>query len=126
MQEILRVFAAVLVLICLALPGLSEPAQIRPHSALGSALDAAKAGRWTRAATLAAREGAAAEAIIEWSRLRAGRGTVAEIDAFLAAHPDWPGLDYLRKQSEPVFETASDAQVIAFYGQSAPQTAAGV
>ncbi len=122
----LRVFAAVLVLICFSLPEGAKAADIRPPSALASALDAARDGRWTRAAELAAREGPAAGVIIEWSRLRAGHGTTAEILAFLAAYPDWPGLAYLRKRNEPVFKDAGDADVIAFFAGTQPQTANGV
>ncbi|WP_308446149.1 hypothetical protein [Roseovarius pelagicus] len=122
----LRAFTAILVLIYLSGPSVSQPVETRPPSALASALDAAGGGRWTRASELAAREGAAAEAIIEWTRLRAGRGTTAEVLSFLAANPDWPGLDYLRKRSEPVFEDASNADVITFYSGTQPQTATGV
>ncbi len=122
----LRVITVLLVLICLSSPGGAQSADIRPPSALASALDAAQGGRWARASELAAREGQVAKAIIEWSRLRAGRGSVPEILAFLETYPDWPGLDYLRKQSEPAFEDASDAEVIAFFAGSHPQTGAGV
>ncbi|WP_245964067.1 lytic transglycosylase domain-containing protein [Roseovarius spongiae] len=122
----LRVFMVCLALICVLPQARAQEASARPPRPLASALDAAAAGRWDRAAQIAARDGAAAEAIIEWYRLRAGEGAPDEVQAFLAAHPDWPGLDYLRKRSEPAFEDASDAEVIALHAGGQPQTAKGV
>ena len=44
---------------------------------------------------------------------------------FLERRPDWPGEAYLRRQSEEAMEAASDATVLAFYGQTPPQTPSG-
>ncbi len=119
-------FAAVL-LLGGALPAFSDaPARVLPPRPLASALDAAADGRWHRAAELAARDGPVAGALIEWARLRAGRGTAAEVLAFLDAHPHWPGLDRLRAQSLEAFEDAGDAEILAFYEGAAPVTGAGV
>ena len=59
-----------------------------------------RAGNWEVAATLAARDGQVAADVIEWHRLRAGRGSFEEVQAFLARRSDWPGEAYLRRQSE--------------------------
>ncbi len=123
----LRPLFAALLLIQGALPAFAEaPARILPPRPLASALDAAGAGRWDRAAQLAERDGPVAGALIEWARLRAGRGTVPEVLEFLAAHPRWPGLDRMREKSLDAFEDASDAQILAFYEGAAPDTGAGV
>lgn len=100
------------------------PAQVSPRP-IASAMHAAQAGRWERAAQLARRDGPAAEALIEWQRLRTGRGTPAEVLDFLAAYPDWPGLDRLRRESEPAFAEATDAQILAFFKDARPQTGIG-
>ena len=122
----LRPVFAFLVLFCVGSPGFGEVAPTRPPSPIAIASDAMQAGRWELAAEIAARAGPVGAQLIEWHRLRAGLGTPDEVLAFLAAHGDWPGLDYLRKQSEEVFETASDAQVLAFYKTAPAQTGAGV
>ena len=50
---------------------------------LGWAMEALRGGNWDTAAALAARDGDVAADIIEWHRLRAGRGTYAEVLDFL-------------------------------------------
>lgn len=108
------------------LPGWADtPAPIAPRP-LSSALEALQGGRWERAQDLAARDGPVAAALIEWYRLRAGRGSVDEVLTFLAAHPDWPGLERLRAQSIDAFEDATDAQILALYKDAPPETGTGV
>ncbi|WP_317625725.1 lytic transglycosylase domain-containing protein [Rhodalgimonas zhirmunskyi] len=92
---------------------------------LASALHAVNRGDWERAHQLALREGQAAADLIEWYRLRAGRGTLPEVRAFLAAHPGWPGLDLLRKRSEVALDGAPVDDVIAYFKDGAPQTGRG-
>jgi soluble lytic murein transglycosylase len=86
---------------------------------------AAEKGDWATASALAVRAGAGGPELIEWLRLRAGEGTPAEVLTFLKAHPDWPGLRLLRRRAEAGFATASDAQVLAFFAEAAPQTGGG-
>lgn len=93
---------------------------------LASAVHALQRGDWERAAALAARDGPAAEVLVEWHRLRAGRGNVAEVRAFLAAHGDWPGLDLMRKRSEAGFEGAPAQDILAFFAEAPAQTGKGV
>ncbi|WP_299620407.1 lytic transglycosylase domain-containing protein [uncultured Tateyamaria sp.] len=93
---------------------------------LGWALDAMRAGNWDTAAQLAARDGDVAADVIEWHRLRAGRGSFAEVMTFLDRRPDWPGEAYLRRQSEPAILDQNDNAILAFFADTGPQTPQGV
>nr|WP_076530644.1 lytic transglycosylase domain-containing protein [Roseovarius nanhaiticus] len=130
MQAMSRSLFAALMLLSSALPAFSQGAgglgAVRPPHALASALEAGSAGRWDRAAELAAREGRVAERLVEWARLRAGNGTLDEVLTFLNAHPGWPGLERLRAQSLETLEGASDGEIVLFYEGAAPQTGEGV
>jgi soluble lytic murein transglycosylase len=127
MQEMLRALLAVLLLLS-ASPTLwaqEEVPRIAPRP-LASALDAMRGGRWETARSLAARDGPAAELLIEWHFLQAGLGTPEQILAFLEAYPDWPSLDALRKRNEEkMAQEASPDQIIAFYDGHRPQTGFG-
>lgn len=115
-----RIALAVMALFLLSVAALAE----RPRP-LGWALDAMRGGSWDTAAALAARDGPVAADIIEWHRLRAGRGTWDDIDAFLTRRPDWPGEALLRRKSEPAVAKAGTGAVLEFYANTAPQTAQG-
>ncbi|WP_367278241.1 transglycosylase SLT domain-containing protein [uncultured Roseobacter sp.] len=93
---------------------------------LAHAMDAMRDGDWATAAKIAARDGDVAVDIIEWNRLRAGRGSYQDVTAFLARRPDWPGEAYLRKQSERVVISRPDSEVIAFFDTVPAQTPEGV
>src|SRR6056297_218644 len=116
MQEIMRLFCFLIGFVAStaltpAAGWAGDPARIAPRP-LGSALDAMEAERWDVAAHLAARDGPAAASLIEWYRLSDGQGTPEQVLDFLAAHGDWPGLAYLRRQSEGALaETATDTQI---------------
>jgi soluble lytic murein transglycosylase len=125
MQEMLRPFALSLMLICQSLPTLADTAKPQAPRPLSSALNALSGGRWDVAADLARRDGPAAEALIEWYRLRAGRGTPLEVLTFLDTHADWPGLDVLRKQSEEEMADAPGELILRFYDGARPQTGIG-
>ncbi len=84
-------------------------------------------GEWAAALRAANRAGPVARDIIEWHRLRAGRGSFDEVLDFLERRPDWPGLPHLRRRSEgavPLGRRARD--VVAFFTPSAPRTGAGM
>ena len=120
--------ALAVVLIC-ALPlgavsAASEVPRLAPRP-LASALDAMQADRWDVAARLAARDGPAAADLIEWHRLRAGRGAPADILGFLAKNAHWPGLDRLRRESEAAIAGADFDTALAFYDGYVPQTGTG-
>ena len=84
-----------------------------------------KTENWTEAERVAIKDGQAALDVVLWTKLRAGDGTPREVLDFLSRNKDWPGLPYLRKRSEPVFETAETAQILAFFGDTLPQTVQG-
>ncbi|MFW8594189.1 transglycosylase SLT domain-containing protein [Cribrihabitans neustonicus] len=92
---------------------------------LGTALDLMRAEKWDEAARAAGPEDSAARGVIEWHRLRAGMGSPADVMSFLEQRADWPGLDYLRKQNEPVMAETGRNTVQAFYRGARPQTAEG-
>ena len=122
MQVKLRIIYFVLAGIALVQPVFADDASRIAPRPLSSAFDAMDAGRWTVAAQLAERSGSAAVTLIEWHRLRAGRGTSSEIAAFLKTHPDWPGLEFLRKQNEAFIAKGDAKSVIAFYENNTPQS----
>ncbi|MDR9393841.1 MAG: lytic transglycosylase domain-containing protein, partial [Roseovarius sp.] len=122
----LRVLILAVAVLC---PPLAAVAQEVPRVAprpLASAFDAMRAGRWDVAARLALRDGPAAAALIEWYRLRAGRGTPREIMDFLDSHGHWPGLPLLRRESEEAMTHAGFDDVLDFYQDDAPRTGTGV
>lgn len=119
---------ALIVVFGLFLPVLAAQAADLPRVAprpLASALDAMQAGRWEVAAQLARRDGAAAADLVEWHRLRAGLGAPHDILTFLERNGHWPGLDYLRRQSEAVMTRARFDDVLEFYDEYRPQTGTG-
>ncbi|MBB3992512.1 soluble lytic murein transglycosylase [Sulfitobacter undariae] len=112
-----------LLLICtVALPA---SAQQRPRP-LGWAVDAMRNGNFAAAERIAERDGIVARDVILWHRLRAGQGNFDQITDFIKRRPDWPGMDYLYRRSEPEVIKQSDEQIIAFFDQVAPQTPMGV
>lgn len=96
-----------------------------PPRPFASAIHAMHNGRWVQAKNLAARAGPQAIDIIEWYRLRSGRGTSSEVMRFLTLHKDWPGLKLLRRKSESAFKNASKSEVIAFFQNQPAQTGTG-
>ncbi|OIQ29186.1 MAG: tail length tape measure protein [Alphaproteobacteria bacterium MedPE-SWcel] len=82
---------------------------------LDTALPLMRDAHWAEALIEAGDDGSVARDVIEWHRLRAGEGRPQDIMAFLDRRADWPGLDYLRRQSEEIIATAGDATVLAFY-----------
>ena len=113
--------------LCLVLIfGLCSAAVAERPRPLGWAMDAMRAGNWDTAATLAARDGDVAADVIEWHRLRAGRGTYDDVRNFLARRSDWPGESYLRRKSEDAVIEAGSNAVLAFFADLAPQTPRGV
>lgn len=121
----LRLVFLVLLLNFFSAPAGAEDFPRTPPRPLASAFDAMQAGRWEVAAALAARAGPVARDLIAWHRLRAGRGTPGEVLEFLDRNGDWPGLDYLRKQSEAAMAGAGTDDILAFYANYRPQTGTG-
>ncbi|MBW4709427.1 lytic transglycosylase domain-containing protein [Roseobacter sp. YSTF-M11] len=121
LQVIRRWLTILIVIFGTATPALAE----RPRP-LAWAMDAMRDGDWQTAAKIAARDGDVAADVIEWSRLRAGKGSYEEVISFLQRRPDWPGERYLRKQSERVVIAQNDSAVLAFFADTPAQTPEGV
>lgn len=117
-----RHLTALLLLCAMALPALAEQ---RPRP-LGWAIDAMRGGDFDAAERIARRDGAVAQDVIVWHRLRAAQGTYAQVVDFLRRRPDWPGDDYLRRRSEPVVIEQDDDAILAFFAQVEAQTPMGV
>ncbi|MGR3448345.1 MAG: lytic transglycosylase domain-containing protein, partial [Paracoccus sp. (in: a-proteobacteria)] len=80
-----------------ALP-LATPAHAEERGALALALAAADVRDWVTARDAAKRSGPVAESLVGWQALRAGYGDFADYLAFIRRHPDWPGLNLLRRR----------------------------
>lgn len=104
-----------------AMPGAAEGAALAP------VLTALEAEDWARALTLAARVGdPAAMTLVTWRQLSRGEGGFADYAAFLAAHPDWPARNTLRRRAEQAMTlTLPPAQVIGFFATEPPLSGAG-
>ncbi len=86
---------------------------------------AVRGNDWGGAAAAVRGDGQVAQDIVEWHRLRAGKGRPDEVLAFLNRRSDWPGIPYLRKQSEEAFFGVSHEMALSFYVHGSPQTAQG-
>ncbi|MCA0908216.1 lytic transglycosylase domain-containing protein [Ruegeria marisrubri] len=102
------------------------------HSALADAaadlragLDEMRKGDWNAALRVSGQRGSVSRDIIVWHWLREGFGSSGDVLVFLERRPDWPGLAWLRRKSEPVFTGADPDRVLKFYAGMPPQTAEG-
>ncbi len=111
----------------LALFALGTPAaRADDPGLLASALRAAGAGDWDKAAADARASGPLAAEVIAWRLLREHQAGFAAYADFLNRHPDWPGLKVLRKKGEAAIEGGeSPEMILAFFGRQPPQTGAG-
>lgn len=98
---------------------------VRASEGLRAAMAAISADDWDAATKAVASESAVAKDIVEWHRLRDGDGGPLAVLEFLQRRPDWPGLDWLRKRSEPAFANADTHTVLTFFEGERPQTAEG-
>ena len=105
---------------------LAQPAAAERPRPLGWAIDAMRNGNFNAALRIAGRDGPVARDVIEWHRLRAGRGTFQDVTEFLKRRADWPGEAYLRRRSEPAVLKAGDAAILSFFKGAPPQTPRGI
>ncbi|QUJ75903.1 lytic transglycosylase domain-containing protein [Sulfitobacter albidus] len=117
-----RLLAALLLMLSVS----ATFAQTERPRPLGWAMDAMRGGDFDGALRIAERDGTAARDVILWHKLRAQRGSYAEVVDFLTRRPDWPGEDYLRRRSEPVVIAQDDAAILDFFADSPAQTPRGV
>ncbi|HSG33681.1 MAG TPA: hypothetical protein VLA37_04040, partial [Sphingomonadaceae bacterium] len=93
---------------------------------MNRAESAMRAGNWQDALRVAESASLVQRDLIEWHRLRAGRGDFDSTLRFLERRGDWPGLKLLRRKSEEAVPVGSRAdEVIAFFAAEPPQTGAG-
>lgn len=118
--------AATFILCLLGSAVAAAPDNMRAPRPIASALHAMRAGNWDRAHAIAVRDGPAAATLIEWYRLRAGRGTVGDVATFVARHGDWPGIARIQRRNETAVVGENPDRIIAYFADQAPQTGAGV
>ncbi|WP_171119880.1 lytic transglycosylase domain-containing protein [Ruegeria sp. HKCCA5463] len=92
---------------------------------LRAGLNEMRKGDWNAALRVSGQRGSVSRDIIVWHWLREGFGSSGDVLVFLERRPDWPGLAWLRRKSEPVFTGADPDRVLKFYADMPPQTAEG-
>ncbi|NOD32415.1 lytic transglycosylase domain-containing protein [Ruegeria atlantica] len=92
---------------------------------LRAGLNEMRKGDWNAALRVSGQRGSVSRDIIVWHWLREGFGSSGDVLVFLERRPDWPGLAWLRRKSEPVFTGADPDRVLKFYADMSPQTAEG-
>ncbi len=116
----LRHFLAVPLALLLAVPLWAQDS-----AALRDAMEAVRIRNWEAAEAAVRQSDQIDRDIVEWHRLRAGEGSADQVLDFLERRGDWPGLPYLRRQSEDAFGDVSQSMALSFYVHGAPQTASG-
>ncbi len=101
------------------------PANAQHRDELREAMVSIRAKDWDGAARAVAGTDQVARDIVEWHRLRAGEGSADQVLSFLDRRGDWPGLPYLRKQSEAAFGDVSHEMALSFFVHGPAQTAEG-
>lgn len=113
------------VLVCVSLWG-AVPVAAGEADRLRRAMVEMRAGNWGEALKTAGPDRSLGNDIIEWHRLRAGRGTADQVNDFLRRRPDWPGLPLLRRKSEAAFGEVGTEAILTFFKEQPPQGPDGV
>ncbi len=124
MQGMTR-FLTVLMTVVMIFAVNSQSARADAAADLQAGLDAMRKGDWNQALQVSGARGSVSRDIIVWHWLREGFGTSGDVLVFLGRRPDWPGLAWLRRKSEPAFTGADADRVVNFYAETPPQTAEG-
>ena len=114
-----------LLIICLLCGSIAGSAAADAADRLVRAMVQVERDNWSAALEQAGRKRSLGWDIIQWQRLRAGQGSAREVMDFLKRHPDWPGLAWLRRNSESAMAGAQLSDIRAFYGAQEPRTAEG-
>ena len=118
--------ALIAALLLVASPGLATAQTDAETAAFVRATAEMRSGDWSQARSWADRSGPVAQDIIEWHRLRAGRGSWSDAIAFLERRKDWPGLKLLRRKAEQNMPIGRDPDaVLQFFAEQPPQTSYG-
>lgn len=81
---------------------------------------------WSAAAQAAKPAGQVGLDIVEWYKLRAGKGSFSEYLDFLARRSDWPGLPLLRASGEiNIPKNSNPDVVIGYFSEQLPRTGTG-
>lgn len=99
---------------------------LSPPAQLAEAMAALRAGDWLAAQNQGDRAGPIGRDVIDWHWLREGLGDFDSVLNFLERHSDWPGLPYLKQQSESSLPLSGRAEdVVYFFGDDQPRTGRG-
>lgn len=116
-----RLCNAALIAVTLAVGSLAHADEIQ---AMRTALQLAAGKDWDGA--LAVAPSGVGHDVIDWQRLRDGKGRLGDYEAFLMRRPDWPGLPYLREMGEvAVARSTAPDRIIAYFADQPPRTGAG-
>lgn len=81
---------------------------------------------FTIAAALVAGSDSVTRDLTLWLQYRAGEGSFADMAAFVANHPTWPGLESIRTKAEgAIDDTTPAADIIAFFDGAQVDTGQG-
>lgn len=121
MTRILSLVVATILTLMLQMQG----ARADTVANLRAAMSEIRKGDWNGALSVAGSRGSVARDIVVWHWLRQGFGSSGDVLVFLERRPDWPGLAWLRRKSEPSFTGADSDRALKFYQAIPPQTAEG-
>ena len=123
---LLRPLAALATCLILAAPRSALADEAAEIAALTTAMHLVDVQDWDGARAAARAAGPIGADVVEWSRLRAQLGYLDEYEIFLADHPDWPGMPFLKEMGEVAVARSDDPQrVIAYFGEDLPRSGAG-
>lgn len=95
-------------------------------AAIAAAFEAITDADWLEAATRAKPAGQIGKDLVDWHRLRAGNGTLAEYRRFIDTHPDWPGLVLMHQKGEQAInDTIAARDVITYFKTQSPRSGYG-
>ncbi|MCH9825373.1 MAG: lytic transglycosylase domain-containing protein, partial [Alphaproteobacteria bacterium] len=97
------------------LPSASLADRLAAPRPLSAAFHAAGRGDWAMADLLASKAAPEAQVLMQWVKLRAGKGSAEEALGFVRDYPHWPGLARLAQMSEAAVSEAGGAERIAFF-----------
>lgn len=119
--------AVLLLALALAAPVAARTTPPPPRAAgvIGALTEALNAGDAAQVARLQALAGPVGARIALWQHLRSASEDLAALEAFLADHPHWPGIDQIQRRAEGLLGDRPDAEVLRFFAARAPLSTGG-
>lgn len=120
--------AAVMALIwLLGLPAVAQNTAPPPRAAglLGSAMDAAQAGRVTEALAQVTPIAPVAADLVRWQALRANHGTLNDYRQFLDTNAHWPLINTVQRHAEQLIANQPPDTILQFFANRAPVSEEG-